>query len=241
MLIAALVLFAIAMFSYLWLIVEGFKQHVMWGLGIFFIPLVSIVFTIMHWQKARKPFLIYLVSSILIVVVLFEPMVSMMNESVQITQRVQNGEITEAQGQELLQQRMMKIFSGDAGATVSDEDLLTPEEQRIEELREELRIKNDAARASQEYAEEQANKEQIQEEALRKVKVFTPIKISQVKNYIGKKLRIVSYDGVERQGILESAGYARLTLNRKLEGGQFNFDVLTKDIKVLEVQKTVLK
>jgi len=241
MLIAALVLFAIAMLSYLWLMVEGFKQHVMWGIGIFFIPLVSIVFAIMHWQKAKKPFLIYLLSSILMVVVLFEPMTAVITESVEITQKVQRGEITEQQGQEMMQQRMMQIFSGNDTVVITDEDLLTPEEQRIEGLREELRIKNEAALESQAYAEEQAKKEEVIEEQLRKVKVFTPIKISEVKNYIGKKLRIVSFEGVERQGILRSAGYDRLTLDRKLAGGQFDFDVLTKDIKTLEVQKTVLK
>jgi len=241
MFIAVMVLFAIAMFSYLWLIIEGFKKHVLWGLGIFFIPLVSIIFAIMHWQAAKKPFLINLFASVLIVVVLFEPMVGAMKESVQIAQRVQNGEITEQKGQELMQQRMMQILRGKDVKPISDEDLLTPEEQHIEALREELKIKNDAARASQAYAEKQANKIKVKEEQLRKVKVFTPIKISQVKNYIGKKLRIVSFEGIERQGILESAGYDRLTLNRKLQGGQFNFDVLTKDIKTLEVQKFVLK
>ncbi len=241
MLIAAMVLFAIAMFSYLWLIIEGFKKHVLWGLGIFFIPLVSIVFAIMHWQVAKKPFLINLLASVLIVVVLFEPMAGAMKESVQIAQRVQSGEITEQKGQELMQQRMMQILRGNEVTPISDEELLTPEEQHIEALREELKIKNDAARVSQAYAEKQAKKSKVKEEQLRKVKIFTPIKISQAKNYIGKKLRIVSSEGIERQGILESAGYDRLTLNRKLQGGQFNFDVLTKDIKTLEVQKFVLK
>jgi len=241
MLIVTLVLFAIAMLSYLWLMVEGFKQHVMWGIGIFFIPLVSIIFAIMHWQKAKTPFLINLVATILIVVVLFEPMVGVMNESVQIAQRVKNGEITELQAQELLQQRIMQMLRGEDAVVIDNNDLLTPEEQRIETLREELRIKNEAALESQAYAAEQAQKVEIKEEQLRKVQVFSAIKISEVKNYIGKKVRVISFEGVERQGVLRSAGYDRLTLDRNLAGGQFNFDVLTKDIKTLEVQKTVLK
>ena len=54
-------------------------------------------------------------------------------------------------------------------------------------------------------------------------------------------MRIVSFEGVERQGTLISAGYDRLNLDRKMAGGRFKFDVLTKDIDVLEVQKFELR
>lgn len=242
MLTVALIIISIVIFvSYIWLLVVGFKQHVLWGIGMFFIPLVSIIFVIMYWQKAKTPFLIYLISSILMVAIIFEPMSKVMSESIQIAERVKNGEITEQQGQELMRQRMMQLLSGSDTVEITDDDLLTPEEQRIESLREDLRIKNDAARASQAYAQEQAKKVEIKAEQLRKVNVFTPIKISQLKNNIGKKLRIVSFEGVERQGILLSAGFDRLSLKRSLAGGEFNFDVLTKDIKTVEVQQTVLK
>jgi len=141
----------------------------------------------------------------------------------------------------MIEQRVLQIFSGEQSSIINDDDLLTPEEQRIETLREELRIKNDAAIASQEYAEEQAKKVEEVEEVRRKVKVFTPIKISEANKYIGKIVRIVSFEGVERQGTLISAGYDRLNLDRKMAGGRFKFDVLTKDIDVLEVQKFELR
>jgi len=240
MLIAAVILIIIAMVSYLWLMVEGFKKHIVWGIGIFFIPFISIVFAVVHWKEAKKPFLINLLSSILLVAVLFEPMTAAMKESVQVMQRVETGELTEQQAQQMMVDRMRQILMGDT-VTITDDDLLTPEEQEIQALQAELKIKNDAARASQAYAQEQASKRVQVEKELRKVNVFTPIKLSQAKKYVGQKLRIVSFEGIERQGILRSAGFDRLTLDRKLAGGQFNFDVLTKDIKTIEVQKEVLK
>jgi len=241
-LIAALVLYVIAMLSYIWLIVVGFKKHVLWGIGIIFIPFVFIIFPIMNWDRAKKPFLITMISSILMIALMFEPMMQVANESVQVAQQVQRGEITEQQGQEIIQKRLIQIFSGEQGTPViTNDDLLTPEEQRIETLREELRIKNEAALASQKYAEEQAQKEAVVEEKRRKVKVFSPIKISEAKNYVGKKIRVVSFEGVERQGILLSAGFDRLSVDRKLAGGGFKFDVLTKDIKTIEVQKIELR
>ena len=241
MYIAALVLLVIVMISSLWLTIVGFKKHILWGIGMLFIPVVALVFTAMNWSKAKKPFLTYLISSVLLVAVIFEPMQVVMNESVELSQQVERGEITEQQAKEMIEQRVLQIFSGEQSSIITDEDLLTPEEQRIETLREELQIKNEAAIASQEYAEEQAKKVEEVEEVRRKVKVFTPIKISEANKYIGKIVRIVSFEGVERQGTLINAGYDRLNLDRKMAGGRFKFDVLTKDIDVLEVQKFELR
>jgi len=241
MLIAALVLAIIVTVSAIWLTVEGFKKHIAWGLGMLFIPFVVLIFTAMNWEKAKKPFLVYLVSSVLLVVTIFEPMTEVINEQALLTKQVAQGEITQQKATEMLQQKIAQVFSFGGRKPVSDDNLLTPEEQRIESLRAELRKKNEAAIASQEYAAEQAAKVEEVEEELRRVKVFSPVKISEVKNYIGKKVRIVSFEGVERQGVLLNAGYDRLTLDRKLAGGGFKFDVLTKDIDVIEVQKIELR
>ncbi|MCK4743013.1 MAG: hypothetical protein KAT25_04275 [Sulfuriflexus sp.] len=241
MLIAALVLVVIVMVSSIWLTVEGFKKHILWGIGMLFVPFVVLIFTAMNWSKAKKPFLTYLISSVLLAAVIFEPMTVVINESVQLSEQVERGEITQQQAQEIIQKRMVQLFSGDPVTANNDYDLLTPEEQRIETLREELRIKNEAAIASQEYAEEQAKKIEEIEEVRRKVKVFTAIEISEANKYIGKIVRIVSFEGVERQGTLINAGYDRLNLDRKLAGGRFKFDVLTKDIEVLEVQQFELR
>lgn len=239
--IAALVLLVIVMISSLWLTIVGFKKHILWGIGMIFIPVVALVFTAMNWSKAKKPFLTYLISSVLLVAVIFEPMQVVMNESKELFQQVERGEITEQQAQEMIQQQMIQIFLGEQGTVINDDDLLTPEEQRINALSEELQIKNDAAIASQEYAAKQAKKVEEVEEIRRKVKVFTPIKISEANKYVGKIVRIVSFEGVERQGTLISAGYDRLNLDRKMAGGRFKFDVLTKDINILEVQKYELR
>jgi len=241
MYIAALVLLVIVIISSLWLTIVGFKKHILWGIGMIFVPLVAFIFTAMNWSEAKKPFLIYLISSVLLAAVIFEPMQMVITKSVELSQQVERGEITEQQAQEMIQQQIIQIFSGQQGPVINDDDLLTPEERRIETLREELRIKNEAAVASQEYAEEQAKKVEAVEEVRRKVKVFTPIKISEANQYIGKIVRVVSFEGVERQGTLISAGFDRLNIDRQMAGGGFKFNVLTKDIKILEVQKVELR
>ena len=52
----------------IWLLVVAFKTSVWWGLGSLLIPVVGIVFAIMHWQAAKTPFLIYLVGVVLTVI-----------------------------------------------------------------------------------------------------------------------------------------------------------------------------
>ena len=42
------------------LLIVAFKESIWWGLGSIFVPFVAIVFLIMHWQKAKKSFFIWL-------------------------------------------------------------------------------------------------------------------------------------------------------------------------------------
>ena len=36
------------------------SENVAWGLGCFFLPFVSLVFLVLHWRVAKKPFLLQL-------------------------------------------------------------------------------------------------------------------------------------------------------------------------------------
>lgn len=58
----------------IWLLVVAFKTSILWGLGTFFIPFVGLVFVFMHWQVAKKPFLLSLLAVVLLIVpVMSEP------------------------------------------------------------------------------------------------------------------------------------------------------------------------
>lgn len=44
----------------IWILVKGFQESALWGLGMLFIgPLVTLIFVIMHWENCKKPFLYY--------------------------------------------------------------------------------------------------------------------------------------------------------------------------------------
>lgn len=39
------------------LIIAAFKESILWGLGYLFVPFVSLIFVIVHWDEAKAPFL----------------------------------------------------------------------------------------------------------------------------------------------------------------------------------------
>jgi len=41
-------------------LIESFKESVLWGIACLLIPPLVLVFTVMHWDVAKKPFLIQL-------------------------------------------------------------------------------------------------------------------------------------------------------------------------------------
>jgi hypothetical protein len=44
----------------IWILVEAFRESILWGLGCLFINILSFVFVAMHWETTKKPFLIYI-------------------------------------------------------------------------------------------------------------------------------------------------------------------------------------
>jgi uncharacterized membrane protein len=50
----------------IWLLVVAFQTSVWWGLGSLLVPFVSLIFVIMHWQVSKKPFLISLAGTVLV-------------------------------------------------------------------------------------------------------------------------------------------------------------------------------
>ena len=50
------------------ILIEAFKEHILWGLGTFFFGPVGLVFVITHWEQAGKAFLLNLAGAGLMVV-----------------------------------------------------------------------------------------------------------------------------------------------------------------------------
>ncbi|WP_170113014.1 hypothetical protein [Ahniella affigens] len=58
----------LALVGGLWLLVKAFQTSILWGLGCLFLAPVQLVFIIMHWDVAKKPFLYYLAGIVIMVI-----------------------------------------------------------------------------------------------------------------------------------------------------------------------------
>ena len=47
------------------MLMAGFRESTLWGLGMLIIPLVSLIFVLTHWEDAKKPFIIQVVGWLL--------------------------------------------------------------------------------------------------------------------------------------------------------------------------------
>ena len=53
----------------IWILVAAFKESILWGLGVLFInSIVTIIFVIMHFEETKKPFIIWIIGVVLMIV-----------------------------------------------------------------------------------------------------------------------------------------------------------------------------
>ncbi|HEY1171463.1 MAG TPA: hypothetical protein VGH19_08855 [Verrucomicrobiae bacterium] len=48
---------AIAFIFGIQLLILAFRTSILWGLGYIFVPFVSLIFVVVHWDEAKTPFL----------------------------------------------------------------------------------------------------------------------------------------------------------------------------------------
>lgn len=81
--------------AFIWLVVTGFKRSVLWGILIFFLsPLTAIIFAVTNWYDAKKPFLAYILTSVLFLIPFFSLTSQYDEEFAQrLAEKVESGEI----------------------------------------------------------------------------------------------------------------------------------------------------
>jgi hypothetical protein len=58
----------ISLIGGIWFLVVAFRETIWWGLGSIFIPFVSLIFLIIHWSDAKKPFFVSLLGAVIVVI-----------------------------------------------------------------------------------------------------------------------------------------------------------------------------
>lgn len=218
--IALVVILAIAsLITWIWLVVAAFKEHVGWGIGMIFLPFpLAIVFAVMHWQEAKKPFLAYMLTNILFMVVWFKMFYSVFSESMELAQQQESGEISEEEAQ----RRMFEMLGMEVPPEFQKQEETTTQDE-IAKLTEELEQGG--------QTEPAAPPEPV------KVETWKPIKLSQAKRHVGKVIQITTINGVVKQGTLREVRYNSIVMDREYRGGNFTFEVLNRTVDKVAVQE----
>jgi hypothetical protein len=69
--VALLIGWVVCLVGGIWFLIEAFKESILWGLGCLFLGPVSIIFLIVHWQAAKRPFFLQLKGLAVILIAIF--------------------------------------------------------------------------------------------------------------------------------------------------------------------------
>jgi hypothetical protein len=56
-----------ALIGWIWFLVAAFRESILWGLACLFLPIVSLIFLILHWNEAKRPFFVQLLAMALLI------------------------------------------------------------------------------------------------------------------------------------------------------------------------------
>jgi hypothetical protein len=57
---------ALAFIGHLWIAMEAWQKGILWGLGCLFVPLVALIYVVLHWKAVKIPFLLQVAGMIAI-------------------------------------------------------------------------------------------------------------------------------------------------------------------------------
>ena len=220
----------IAFAAFVWLVVVAFKNSAMWGVLVLLLsPITAIVFAIKYWEESKKPFLIYMGSTVASVVIFFMFLASMGSQMISIAnemelQAQQQGTFGDTQTNDMEYQPTAEMpqaapapvadnsnFSlGQPGAKINPPAPMKPAGIT-------LSVKSDAPEFS----------------TRERISGMTPL--SRAARVVGKKVKIVDNKGSVHKGWLAESKPNALVLERHVPSGVISYEVRKNEVKSLEV------
>jgi hypothetical protein len=201
----------VALGALIWLTIRAFKTKPGWGFAVLLLsPFSAAVFGVKYWEEQREPFLLYIATftaTFALCVYLFA--VSGGLELLGMTASSQRG----MQTQTGTSHDSFMHASYSVGETPGFTD-----EPVIEEI---------AA-----IEDEPVTKE---EEPVRYRLTYVPIKLTEVKNYIGATAKITRKNAREKEYLITGASPRHIEIAQRGKGGKFSFHLKNSDIKNIRV------
>lgn len=281
--IIGLLLAPVVLISFIWLLVRAFKKSALWGFWVLLGPLLVVILAILFiqpgsvisillislvafipsisfaykcWEEAQKPFLTYIISSVLSLLISVSSLASLGEDTLaSLISQAQQGVINEQDAAKRMRQLIQKMEN--SGTLSAHEKLSMRTAQNIIK-QVEMNLSNDpqyysresvdeyerdiAAREAQlkkeealKKLQEKLNQRTITEKAppLKKPRTLPEIKKSEVKQYLGSTIIIVTTQELKHKGLLtdfDDEGY-NVILEKERKTGKLRFRIHMSDIK----------
>ncbi len=281
--IIGLLLAPVVIISFIWLLVRAFKKSAAWGFWVLLGPLLIVILAAMLiqadsiisillislaayippvafaykcWEEAKKPFLTYMISSVLSLSLSVSTLASLGDDTLtSLISQSQQGIINEQDAAQRMK-RLIRQMENSASLTPQEKLTIRTAQNIIKQV--EMNLAKDPLYYSRESAEEdrqdiaEREAQRKKEEALKKLqeklnqrtakettptqkkpRTFPKIKKSEIRKYIGSTIIIITMQELKHKGILrgfDEEGY-NIILEKERKTGKLQFKMHMSDIK----------
>jgi len=254
----------VSLVAFVWLCVLAFREHIGWGLSVFFFsPIAAIVFAIKHWQQSKKPFLIYAGSTAAFFVLAIFAFSAMGGfEMMSMAHRMSQGEeISDEEAAQFMQAQIERMES--SGMLSAEEEA---ELRKMQEMIKGMEQEQGGAgtidtttialgttpTAGGTYAPSGSSSTRRSRPRpapmprtgenttmLPSGDLVPPgykrVSVGDADRYVGRSIRIVNKDGLQTKGRLAEVGSDSLLVERYLTSGTISFELSTSEVDSLLV------
>jgi len=202
----------VALGALIWLTIRAFKTKPGWGFAVLLLsPFSATAFGVKHWEEQREPFLLYITTfttTFALCVYLFA--VSGGLELLGMTASSQRG-VQQTQAETSHDNFMHAGYSAEETSEFTEE----PVTEEIEVIEDEPVAK--------------------EKQPVRYRLAYVPIKISEVRNYIGTTAKITRKNAREKEYLITGASHRHIEVAQRGKSGKFSFHFKNSDIENIRV------
>ncbi len=245
----------IGLASFIWIVVVAFQTHILWGLACLFLPFATLVFAVLNWDRAAKPFFAHLASSVLAFALAWSYIGSYLNsldaetmqlqaENVQgvqqaIQQRVRSGQMTEREAKEEMRLVVMAAMKGQSYQPPFMSEATEEADPKVG-VDPANQIDPAAPDANITTAIPQADEQPAPAPKPRRIQTYVAKNPHSAAADIGKSVRVTTRNGLDRAGALvEVSAKGELIVEQRIHGGQVRFTVDSAIVDGYKVQEWV--
>ena len=236
------ILAVISIVALLWLCIRAFSKHVGWGLGVLlFSPLSATAFGLKYWNEEKKPFLVYITSTVGFVFLslyLFSGWGGwdVVRTRALVEQGLQNRNLSNYNAEAFI--KANATFLENSGFEINDPAILARVQQQLdlEAARQaELEAIRQAQAERDNLSAETINKKVSSENKERYRLVYRTVKIPDAHKYVGATVKVTRRNALEKEYRLAGTNKYSLRLTQRNKSGSYSFSLRNSDVEKLRV------